>query len=317
MQRDRLKLPRSAWMTVVLAALGLPPACVGPSLIHETRPKQLRHEIASDVAGLSPRAVVIPHEISETTLRVIDARVSELDRDSRGARGLLTVLFGPEHLNLGYEWAVTLDAESTIAAGAGNCVSLSAVLVGTARAYGGAARYVEVRSNPERRDEGDLVVWSSHVAVLLPSREGPLIVDFLDLVDPATLRYRILSDRSLVAHYYNDLGYELIHRARSTGQKTPWEQARRQFEIATEIDETLSRAWNNLGVTLTRLGRLEAAEAAYRRALAGQHEFLGEATVLNLASLENRRELERAPLASPKTTNSATQTPTGTPGGVE
>jgi tetratricopeptide (TPR) repeat protein len=307
MQRDRLKLSRSLSMTLMFAALGLSPACVGPSLIHESRPNQLRREIASDVADLSLRTVVIPHEVSEQTLRVIDARVSELDRGSRGARGLLKVLFGPEYLNLGYEWAVTLDAESTIAAGAGNCVSLSAVLVGTARAYGGAARYVEVRSNPERHDYGDLKVWSSHVAVLLPSREGPLIVDFLDLVDPTKLRYRVLSDRSLVAHYYNDLGYELIHRARSEGRETPWDQARQQFEIATQIDEGLSRAWNNLGVTLTRLGNLDAAEAAYRRALTGRHEFVGEATVLNLASLENRRELEQAPPASPTTPESEMQ----------
>jgi len=295
MQSDRLHPPQSVWMPVVFGALGLALACVSSPPIHESRPDLLRREIASDVTRLSPSAVVIPHEISEQTLRVIDARVSELGRGVRGARGLLSVLFGPEHFNLGYEWAVTRDAESTIAVGAGNCVSLSAVLVGAARAYGGAARYVEIRSNLERHDDGDLEVWSSHVAVLLPSREGPLIVDFLDLVDPAKLRFRILSDRSLVAHYYNDRGYELIYRARSAGQETPWEEARQQFEIATEIDEGLSRAWNNLGVTLTRLGDLEAAEAAYRRALDGRHTYLGEATVLNLASLESRRELERKP----------------------
>jgi len=195
MRRDRLHQPQIVWTAVVLAALFLAAACVGRPPIHETQPDQLRREIASDVTRLSPSAVVIPHEISEQTLRTIDARVSELDRGSRGARGLLSVLFGSEHLNLGYEWAVTRDAESTIAIGSGNCVSLSAVLVGTARAYGGAARYVEIQSNLERYEDGDLEVWSSHVAVLLPSREGPLIVDFLDLMDPAKLRFRIVSDR--------------------------------------------------------------------------------------------------------------------------
>ncbi len=299
MRSDRLHPPRSAWMTVLFAALGIAPACTSPPAIHESPPKQLRREIASDVTLLSAHAIVIPHELSEQSLRAIDAHVSQLSRGSRGARGLLSILFGPDHLNLGYEWAATRDAESTIATGAGNCVSLSAVLVGAARAYGGAARYVEVQSDLDRHDDGDLEVWSSHVAVLLPSRNGPLIVDFLDRVDPAKLRFRILSDRALVAHYYNDLGYERIYRARSTGQKTPWEEARRQFEIATEIDANLSRAWNNLGVTLTRLGDLEAAEAAYRRALDGRREYLGEATVLNLASLENRRRLERTPSVAP------------------
>jgi tetratricopeptide (TPR) repeat protein len=296
-------------MTLLFTVLVLTAACTGPPPIHESPPERLRREIASDVAHLSPSAVVIPHEISEQTLRAIDAHVPELARGSRGARGLLAVLFGPDHLNLGYEWAVTRDADSTIAAGAGNCVSLSAVLVGTARAYGGAARYVEVQSNLERHDDGDLEVWTSHVAVLLPSREGPLIVDFLDRVDPAKLRFRILSDRALVAHYYNDLGYELIYRARAAGELTPWEAARRQFEIATQIDAGLSRAWNNLGVTLTRLGDLEAAEAAYRRALDGRNVYLGEATVLNLANLESRRELERKSLMSPSTPDSATQLP--------
>ena len=45
--------------------------------------------------------------------------------------------------------------------------------------------------------------------------------------------------------------------------------------------------------------KLEAAEAAYRRALDGRRTYLGEATVLNLANLESRRKLERNPSVAP------------------
>ena len=274
----------------IVVASTLASACAGPPPIHDVPPAQLRAEIAQDLPGLSVREVVVPHEISEETFLSIHARVDELDDPSRGAQALLKLLFDEQYLNLKYSWGETRTAEETLARGSGNCLSLAAVLVGAARRYSGAARYIEIQEQPERRDEGDLQIWSSHIAVLLPSVDGTLIVDFQgQKPDDGEIRFERLSDRALVAHYYNDSGYDLIRIARTESRQPPWQEAGRLFEFATQIDPQLSRAWNNLGVARARFGDLSGAEEAYRRALETRSQYLEKATSDNLASLKFRR----------------------------
>ncbi len=120
--------------------------------------------------------------------------------------------------------------------------------------------------------------------------DGPLIIDFRGAQKKnSSVRFQRLGDRALVAHYYNDRGYDLIRQAHDDDQTVPWQEAARQFEIATQVDPELSRAWNNLGVARARLGQLEAAEDAYQRALGTSDQFLEEATADNLISLDFRR----------------------------
>ena len=283
------RLPLLQLLALMVASI-FTGACASPPPIHDVAPAQLRAEIARDVPGLSRGDVVIPHEISEATFAALHSRVDDLDDPSRGARALLKLLFDEKYLNLNYKWGETRNAEETIDLGGGNCLSLAAVLVGTARRYSGAARYIEIQDQPERRDEGDLQIWSSHIAVLLPSVDGTLIVDFQgSKPDKGEIRFERLSDRALVAHYYNDSGYDLIRVARTESRQPPWQEAGRLFKLATRIDPHLARAWNNLGVARARLGDLSGAEAAYRRALGTRSRYLEKATSDNLASLEFRR----------------------------
>ncbi len=281
----RFFFPLAVGLSILLAA-----ACAVPPPIHDVPPLQLRGEIARDVPGLSRRSVVIPHEISDETFARMHAKVDELEDPSKGARALLQLLFDERYLDLDYIWGETRSAELTIAAGGGNCLSLAAVLVGAARRYSGAARYIEIQDHPEQREEGDLEIWASHIAVLLPSLDGPLVVDFRGARDEdARIRFQQLSDRALVAHYYNDKGYDLIRKAREQAEPLPWRGALGLFEIATQIDPDLARAWNNVGVARARLGEFQAADTAYQRALRGHSQYLEEATTDNLISLEFRR----------------------------
>jgi len=290
--------PRCWLSLIALMSLALTAACAASKPIHDVSPDRLRVEIARDVTALSKHSVVVPHEISEETFAFIHSRVDDLDDPSRGARALLRLLFDEQYVGLEYAWGETQTGDLTVRSGRGNCLSLAAVLVGTARRYSGAARYIEVLDRPERREEGDLQIWASHIAVLLPSVDGPLIVDFRGTVsEDGSIRFRRLGDRDLIAHYYNDKGYELIRRARDDGRAAPWQAAAGLFTIAAEIDPDLSRAWNNLGVALARLGDLSGADIAYRHALRTRNSYLERATAENLISLELRR-LGPAPTAS-------------------
>lgn len=267
-------------------------ACAGPKPIHDIPPDELRSQIANDVPSLSKRSVVIPHQISEESFAFVHGHVDNLDDPSRGARALLKLLFDERYLGLEYRWGETEAADLTIASGGGNCLSLAAVLVGAARRYSGAARYVEVQQRPERREEGDLEIWASHIAVLVPSVDGPLVVDFRGTVtEDGSVSYKKISDRALVAHYYNDRGYDQIRKASEAGDPVPWASALELFIIATQINPDLSRAWNNVGVARARLGDLEGADVAYQHAMRADTGKFERATAENLISLEFRREV--------------------------
>jgi hypothetical protein len=272
------------------AACALATACAAPKPIHQVPPGELRAQIAYDVPTLSERSVVIPHEISEESFAFIHSKVDDLEDPSRGARALLKLLFDERYLGLEYRWGETQGADVTIASGGGNCLSLAAVLVGAARRYSGAARYVEVQDRPEQREEGDLQIWASHIAVLVPSVDGPLMVDFRGAVrEDGSVGYQEIGDRALVAHYYNDRGYDLIRMSIEEGEPPPWPEALDLFILATQIDPKLSRAWNNVGVALARLGDLKGADSAYQHAMRTRSRYFERATAENLISLQFRR----------------------------
>jgi len=265
-------------------------ACARPSLVHEKDPAQLRYEIAQDVPQLSAEQVIIPHEISPALKADLDELLPQLKNRNEGGRALVSLLFGKENLALQYAWAETRTAAETIQVGRGNCLSLAAVVVGTARAYGGAARYVEIQNKLERRKEGDLGIWAGHIAVFLPNPGSPLVVDFSGVQQTELSSFRVLEDRDLVAHFYNDQGYDLVREAQKQGLAPPWEKVKGYFEIATAIDPEFGEAWHNLGVALARIGEWKAAEHAYQKALAHRRVLRDSATQRNQASLTVRKE---------------------------
>ena len=98
-----------------------------------------------------------------------------------------------------------------------------------------------------------------------PTPGSPLVVDFSGAELTELSSFRLLEDRALIAHYYNDRGYDLIRESRKKGIAPPWERILTYFEIATAIDPEFSQAWNNLGVALARLEKWSEAEEAYAR----------------------------------------------------
>jgi len=53
----------------------------------------------------------------------------------------------------------------------------------------------------------------------------------------------------------------------AVAQRNLWKEAAYRWERATEIDPTYAAAWNNLAIGYERLGRFDAARAAYEKAL--------------------------------------------------
>jgi Flp pilus assembly protein TadD len=65
-----------------------------------------------------------------------------------------------------------------------------------------------------------------------------------------------------------------------------WKVAVSGFKLVTRIDPKLGRAWNNLGIALTRLAQFDEAREAYQRAVELNTAF-GSAE-RNLTMMETR-----------------------------
>jgi tetratricopeptide (TPR) repeat protein len=229
---------------------------------------ELRHEILLRAPRQPASDVIVPFEVESDAIERARRVVLRRSGGQQQILALVDSLSDPEVFGLRYDWGATGSARQTLERGAGNCLSLASVLIGLARGLGWTALYVEaVPADLEQYVETDVTVWADHMVVLLMTPDARAYVDFSGQPDR---RYRLkaIDDLAATAHFYNNRAYGRIHRAADDASPVPWDRAMRDFEIATRIRPEFARAWNNLGVALTRLGRLERARHAYDTAIA-------------------------------------------------
>ena len=286
---------RTLIMTAVIGSGAMGCAALTSNKLDRT-PAQLREVLGPRLTELRPKDIVIPHEVSKE--RIAEAR--EYIADFLGpkptiedeVRALIRALSSQGGFALRYEWAKTLSAEATLEHGGGSCLSLSAVLIALARGLGVRAYFVDASAvtNETQRD-GDVTVHSGHIAVLLRYKHANAYVDFAGEFNDWSRAVR-LSDLEVVAHYYNNRGYELIHDAQKDEGPVPWADALRYFRIATKVWPNFPLAWNNVGLALWRLGRQREAALAFRYALSFDGGL--EAALRNLAALPDQMKSTRA-----------------------
>jgi transglutaminase-like putative cysteine protease len=291
-------------------------ACASPPELALT-PEQLRHELRRRVADLDPADEIVPFEVGAEAVAFARERLVAVPEPGERARALADLLGSSDGFGLRYEWGTTATAESTLLRGGGNCMSLSSVLIGVARDLGLTAYYLEVLvSDPTRRDDAGVAVYADHVAAVILTGEGRLYVDYSGEL-PRAKAVRTIGDLEAVSYYFNNRGYELMHRADADGAPIPWERVAREFELATRVQPGMARAWNNLGVARSRLGDDRSARSAYERAIEIQPEL--RSAHVNFAMLLRRsgdeagaaRHLELARrLAEERVTPDAEATPT-------
>lgn len=279
---------RNQWFALVLAGLVFAGGCAGSA--SSTRiaysPEAFIVAARAQAPAMDLADLVVPFRVTpemvERAKDITSGSMSDFDKADR----LMRSITADEGFGLVYDSVATSTPDVTIQQGYGNCLALTSIFIGLAREIGLTAYYVDAsdRVNDLRREEA-IIVDSGHIAGGVRTERGYTLVDF----DGHVSRYRtfnIIDDITALAHYYNNLGFELIFNAEGT-DAADWDEIVHTFQLATMVRPDFTRAYNNLGVAYTRIGDLDAAEGAYRRAIEIDSEV--DAAFHNLGNLKMRQ----------------------------
>jgi tetratricopeptide (TPR) repeat protein len=268
---------------IMVAALGAALACwttgcLGTSA-NRYAPDQLRRQLASREVPAAD--LVIPFELPPEAIARARELVLPLKSDDLKVEALVRAMFDKDQFGLRYDPSTTTTGAEALRTRRGNCVGLSSVFIGLARAAGLEAHYIDASSrvHETRYGEDGSTVRFGHLTAMVDTGQDRIGLDFAR-IGPFKW-YRVLDDLEALAHYYNNRGYELIDRAREEEEAPDWAEAERHFRIATAVKPSFARAWNNLGIAAARQGRRNEAVAHYRKAasldprMAAPHANLG------------------------------------------
>jgi Tfp pilus assembly protein PilF len=193
----------------------------------------------------------------------LDQHVAPLPTEDQQIRTLLTAFFSSEQFGIRYDYANTGNATDTWRNRKGNCLSISLLVVASARYVGLQARFQDVLINPEWNRMDTLFFVDRHVNVRLYStqRSADYVVDLLPGPQAAEANMQPITDSTAFALYYNNRASELLLQ----GERT---KAFAHFAEALHWDEKLAFVWANLGTLYHRNKQDLAAELVLRKALA-------------------------------------------------
>jgi Tfp pilus assembly protein PilF len=245
---------------------------------------------ANDVFALSP-------EMKNFLTGPIAVKLRSLGRQ----RGLVDALYTKTQLKLEFDSAMTRTAAQAFAARSGNCLSLVIMTATFAKELGLSVRFQKVYVDETWSRIGDNYVFIEHVNLTLSERipevglghleANSTLIDFLPPQDVRGLRYRVLSEETILAMYMNNRAVELLTR----GQ---FDDAYWFAREAIKQDPQFLSAYNTLGAAYRRHGDLAEAERAFSYVLArdptNTRVMSNQVTVLNdLGRVAESRELTR------------------------
>ncbi len=231
--------------------------------------------------------LVVPFRVTPEMVEIAKDVTAGSMTDFEKADRLMKSITSDDGFGLTYDSVTTSTPDVTVEQGHGNCLALTSIFIGLAREIGLTAYYVDAsdRVNDLRREES-VIVDSGHIAGGVRTERGYTLIDYDGHVS-SYRTFKIIDDITALAHYYNNRGFEMIYDSEKAAEDIPWAEILHNFDLATKVRPSFAQAYNNLGVAHTRLGDLDAAEAAYRQAIAVDDR--SDAAFHNLGNLKMRQ----------------------------
>ncbi len=168
---------------------------------------------------------------------------------------LLDTIFGEDRLGFSNEPFVTLAPEQALIERRGNCITFAMLIVALTREMGLDAHFNQVAIPPRWRQNGDVIVETGHVNVVIVHAGKNYVIEWLDYYrDYGNQLIEIIDDSRVRSHYYSNLS---IGAFRNQNMR----EAFRWANLALQNDESNANAWQNLAVYNIRQNELEKAEA--------------------------------------------------------
>jgi len=270
------------WIPILLLAC---PAAIAETGGQSISPEEL---LAGTALGLGPDPPVIVSNdevmaLSDEMRVFLENHVGKRAGTPIKLRQLTDAIFNQEIFGLEYD-EVTRIATETFAARRANCLSFTFMLVVLARGVGLDANFQEVEIPPDWSFARETYILNRHINIHVAFKVGVIpdvIVDFNIAELEADYDTRVISDGRALAHFFNNLGAELMQDGEMTAAFYAIHRA------ITENDQSFAPAWDSLGTLYRRKGLPYHAEAAFLQALKIDKSDL--TAMSNLTSLYDRR----------------------------
>jgi tetratricopeptide (TPR) repeat protein len=267
------------WFLILLHGFSTAPAETGSRNIS---PEELLAGTALDL-GPDPPAIVSSNEamaLSDEMREFLENNVGKRAGLSVKVKQLADAIFSEKVFGLAYDEATRTAAE-TFSARRGNCLSFTFMFVSMARGVGLDARFQEVDIPPEWTFAKETYILNRHVNIYVDQGwPPPKVVDFFISDFKSDYDTRIISDQRALAHFFNNLGAELMQHGDVPGAFYAFRKA------LAENDRSFAPAWDSLETLYGRMGHFYHAEASFLQALAADRSDLTAMT--NLTALYDR-----------------------------
>jgi Tfp pilus assembly protein PilF len=264
-------------LAVLLLAAWLA-ACAAPSVAPVAQPDG---RFFSDHLFAAPSERVSAAEVfalSEEMRHYLRAEIAGQARAKGRRQALVDALFSKGELKLEYDAERTRNAAEAFAAREGNCLSLVIMTAAFARALGLPIEYGKAIVDETWARTGDMDLLIGHVNLTLgrgsndPPAPGPrtaasvrndgaTTIDFLPPSEARSLKTRPIPEGMVVGMYLNNRAVEALAAGRI-------DDAYWWVREALVQSPELVLAYNTLGATYVRRGRLHEAERAFAHVLA-------------------------------------------------
>lgn len=201
--------------------------------------------------------------INQEIKDILDREIRPIRSKTHRAVQLHTLMFASDKWDINYSSDRTYTAQQTFDLRLGNCMSMAALYVASARYVGLPARFQSVKVAPTFTKKLDYFLVPGHMNALVRLPRETINIEFLQTffeTDIKGAKKRVVSDKKAFAEYHNNIGMELI-------ESDHYALAEKHLKKAVEYAPKLDFLWSNYGVIKKHNGDLKSAETMYKKAL--------------------------------------------------